>query len=251
MLLEVEGLEKAFGGLKAISGISFGVSEGEILGLIGPNGAGKTTLFNLISGFLKPTKGIIKYKGNPIQHLPNYQIAQLGIGRTFQATRIFQDQSVLDNLRIGALSKGNTSITRALFGLWSEETEHSCLDIVKMIDLAGEENSRACDLNQEKQKRLSIGIALAAKPGLLLLDEPTGGVNVDEMTQLVEIIKRINSQGITICLIEHKLKMVMELCTRLIVLNFGEKIAEGTPLEIKYNESAIKAYLGDEYASSC
>jgi len=120
-----------------------------------------------------------------------------------------------------------------------------------MIDLAGEENSRACDLNQEKQKRLSIGIALAAKPGLLLLDEPTGGVNVDEMTQLVEIIKRINSQGITICLIEHKLKMVMELCTRLIVLNFGEKIAEGTPLEIKYNESAIKAYLGDEYASSC
>lgn len=249
MLLEVRGLEKSFGGLRAISGVSFSVNEGEILGIIGPNGAGKTTLFNLISGFLKPTAGFIKYKGRPIQNLPNYRIAQLGIGRTFQATRIFQNHSVLENLRIGALSKENVSITRAFFHRRNIESEYSCLDIVKVIDLVGEENSRACDLNQEKQKRLSIGISLATRPELLLLDEPTGGVNVDEMEHLVEIIKRISAQGITICLIEHKLKMVMGLCTRLIVLNFGEKIAEGTPSEIKINENAIRAYLGDEHAS--
>lgn len=253
MLLEVNHLTKDFGGLRAINDLSLYVPEHEILGIIGPNGAGKSTLFNLLSGFLPLTGGTILFQGKIINGLQNHRIARMGIGRTFQTTRIFSNETVLNNIWVGLIPRTKHGVWNALFRRRKRDEKRlleRCKEVLRLVDLEERAERIAGELDQEAQKRLSIGIALATNPKLLLLDEPTGGINTDEINHLMDIIRRIWESGITICLIEHKLKMVMELCERIVVLNYGKKIAEGTPREITTNPEAISAYLGKEEDAS-
>lgn len=254
MLLTVRNLIKEFGGLQAINNLSFEVNQGEILGIIGPNGAGKSTLFNLLTGVLSPTDGEIIFNEKLVTGLPTHVLAQRGIARTFQTTKIFMDQTVLNNIVIGLVPKTKYSVWNAIMSRRKMKREEDgllkrCEGVIRFIDLEEKADRFAGELGQEEQKRLAIGIAMATEPKLLLLDEPTGGINIEEINHLMGIIRKISSKGITICLIEHKMKMVMELCERIIVLNYGTKIAEGTPPEVRHNEAAIKAYLGEEYAA--
>ncbi|HUT42931.1 MAG TPA: ABC transporter ATP-binding protein, partial [Desulfobacterales bacterium] len=254
LLLEGKNIAKRFGGLLAINKLDFHIKEGEILGVIGPNGSGKSTLFNLLTGFLPVTSGEILYQGRNITRLPNYSIGRLGLARTFQTTRIFANETVWDNITVGVMSRMKHSIWHALIPERKRKESDArlterCREILDIIGLEDYVQKTAGTLDQEKQKRVAMGIALATEPKLLLLDEPTGGINVEEISQLINIIQRVSRKGIAICLIEHKMKMVMELCERIIVLNYGEKIAEGNADEISHNEKAIKAYLGDEYAA--
>lgn len=254
MLLTVRNLVKDFGGLQAINDLNFEVNKGEILGIIGPNGAGKSTLFNLVTGVLPSTKGEIIFDGKLINGLPTHVLAQRGIARTFQTTRIFMDQTALNNLMIALVPKTKHSVWNAIMNRRKMKREEKgllkrCEELIRFIGIEEKANGLAGELGQEEQKRLAIGIALATDPKLLLLDEPTGGINIEEINHLMDVIRKIWSKGITICLIEHKMKMVMELCERIIVLNYGTKIAEGTPAEVRHNEAAIKAYLGEEYAA--
>jgi branched-chain amino acid transport system ATP-binding protein len=252
MFLEVRNLSKEFGGLRAINHLSFSVQQHELVGIIGPNGSGKSTLFNLLTGFLSPQEGEILFQGRVVNGLPSHIIAQYGIGRTFQATRIFMEATLVDNVMVGLLPRTEHGVWNALMGKRRKEEGgflHRCQEILQLVDLEEMSAKVAGELDQEQQKRLAIGIAMATDPQVLLLDEPTGGINIEEINHLTEIIRRIWQRGVTVCLIEHKLKMLMELCGRIIVLNYGEKIAEGTPREVVRNEAAIKAYLGDEYAS--
>ncbi len=252
MLLECRDIIKEFGGLRAINRLNLHVREGEILGIIGPNGSGKSTFFNLVTGFLPVTSGEIRYRGKNISKLPSHVIGRLGITRTFQTTRIFSKASVWDNIAVGVMPRVKHSVWRGLCrnrrkdeGLLAER----CQEVLKVIGLEEYSGRIAGELDQEKQKRVAIGIGLATDPQLLLLDEPTGGINVEEVSQLINIIQRVSGRGITVCLIEHKMKMVMDLCERIVVLNYGEKIAEGKPDEIVRNAEAVKAYLGKEYAA--
>jgi branched-chain amino acid transport system ATP-binding protein len=252
MFLEVQSLSKSFGGLRAINNLTFSVKEHELMGIIGPNGAGKSTLFNLLTGFLRPTEGKILFQGRAINGLPVHRIAQKGLTRTFQATRIIKEETLMNNIMVGMLPQTQHGIWDALIGLRKKEEKHfhdRCREVLKMVDLEQISARLAGELDQEQQKRLAIAIAMATKPKLLLLDEPTGGINVEEIDKLTKIIRRIWSEGVTVCLIEHKLKMVTELCERIVVINYGEKIVEGTPEEVMHNEDAIRVYLGDEHAA--
>jgi branched-chain amino acid transport system ATP-binding protein len=252
MFLEVKNISKNFGGLKAISNLSFGIEKHELVGVIGPNGAGKSTLFNLLTGFSHPTRGMITLEGQTINGLPAHKIARLGVTRTFQATRIIKEATLMNNVMVGLLSKIQHGVWDALIGLRKEEEQrfkYRCWEVLKVVGLEEMSTRIAGELDQEQQKRLAIAIAIATNPKLLLLDEPTGGVNVEEIDKLTKIIRRVWNEGITVCLIEHKLKMVTELCERIIVLNYGEKIAEGTPEEVMRNEDAIRVYLGEEHAA--
>jgi branched-chain amino acid transport system ATP-binding protein len=254
MLLKVKRLSKEFGGLRAINNLNFGVKKGEMLGIIGPNGAGKSTLFNLLTGELSTSGGEIIFEEKDVTDLPTPMLARLGIVRTYQTTRTFMDESVLNNIMIGLIPRIKHGVWDALIGGISRRREEQrlierCEEVIRFVDLEDKADSLAGELDQEEQKRLAIGIALATDPKLLLLDEPTGGINVEEINHLMGIIRRIWERGITVCLIEHKMKMVMELCERIIVLNYGRKIAEGTPQEVRRNEAAVKAYLGEEYAA--
>jgi branched-chain amino acid transport system ATP-binding protein len=194
-------------------------------------------------------------EGSAITGLPTHRLALRGIARTYQTTRIFMHESVLDNIMVGLIARTGHGVWTALAGRrrkWKEK-EQGLLkryeELIRFVHLEEKAEALAGELGQEEQKRLAIGIALATDPKLLLLDEPTGGINVEETNNLIGIVHRISERGTTICLIEHKIRMVMELCERIIVLNYGQKIAEGTPLEIRSDEAAIKAYLGEEYAA--
>ena len=251
MILKAIELTKDFGGLRAITDLNFDIKEGEILGIIGPNGAGKSTLFNLLTGVLPLTKGKIEYKNQNVTGLKTYELALKGMARTYQTTTLFNKITVKDNILVGMISRMKHSVWDALI---LKGKKHAALDsdienIVEFIGLKNKDNVIADQLDQESQKRLAIGVALANKPKLLFLDEPTGGINVNEIKNLIKLIANINKSGVTICLIEHKMKMVMELCERIIVLNYGKLIAEGTPQEIRTNEACIQAYLGEEYAA--
>ncbi len=252
MILEVQNLSKTFGGLRAIDHLSFSIRKHEIMGIIGPNGSGKTTLFNLLTGFLRPTEGKIMFQGQSIDGLPIHQIAQRGVTRTFQVTRIIKEATLMNNVMIGLLPTTQHGVWDALIRQRKKEDQHfkyRCREILKMVDLEEMSAHLAGELDQEQQKRLSIAIAMATNPQLLLLDEPTGGINVEEIHKLTKIIRSIWTEGVTVCLIEHKMQMVTELCQRIIVLNYGEKIAEGTPEEVMRNENAIRVYLGEEYVA--
>jgi len=249
-LLEVSSLNKRFGGLMAVNDINFCIESGELLSVIGPNGAGKTTLFNLLTGIYRPTSGSIHFNGSDITGCKPYEAARCGIGRTFQRTTIFREESVLDNLVIGQslhMKAGvwgsvlKTSTTR------SEERQirEKAREILSFVGLTGREDKPAGSLTEQAQKRLSIAMVLVAKPKLLLLDEPTGGVNLEEIGGLIELVKKVQESRVTICLIEHKMRMVMSISDRIIVLNYGKKIAEGTPKEVASNGEVIKAYLGE------
>lgn len=249
MLLKVEGLTRQFGGLKAVDEVDFHLHEGEILAIIGPNGAGKTTLFNLISGMLRPTAGKIIFRGENITGCRSYQVAARGIKRTFQTTALFDQLRVVDNLAIGRRAQTRTGFWDALFRTpcWKRERDETAarvLETVGFIGLGEKVFDFVTTLSQEEQKRLAIGIALASEPKLILLDEPTGGINLEETAGLIELIGKIRDSGVTVLLIEHKMRMVMGLADRIIVLNYGRKIAEGTPAEVSTNRDVIEAYLG-------
>jgi branched-chain amino acid transport system ATP-binding protein len=248
-LLEVSGLSKIFGGLTAVGGITFHVDAGEVLSIIGPNGAGKTTLFNLLTGIYRPSAGKIRFDGDEITGCKPYQATRYGIGRTFQRTTVFGDESVLDNIIIGQALHTKSGVWGSILRTGASRREErqvteNAREMLSFVGLSDKETSLAGNLTEEAQKRLSIAMVLATGPKLLLLDEPTGGVNLEEISGLIELVQKVRKSGVTICLIEHKMRMVMSISDRIVVLNYGEIIAEGTPKEVAENKEVIKAYLG-------
>jgi len=238
-VLEGEGVTKYFGGLAAISNVDFYVDQGEVLGLIGPNGAGKTTLFNLISAALIPKPGIVKYKGVNITGKKPYKICRMGIARTFQTVKIFANLPVFDNVRVGSLFGTFLKMSPA-------EAEKTTTDLLEFVGLSDASNIPAKDLTLANQKRLEVARALATKPELLLLDELMAGLNQTEVAQAMELVKQIREKGITIIMIEHVMRAIMNVCNRIIVLHHGQKIAEGTPQEIANSKTVIEIYLGEQ-----
>jgi branched-chain amino acid transport system ATP-binding protein len=236
-LLEGEKVTKNFGGLAAISDVNFFVDEGEIVGLIGPNGAGKTTLFNLISGALEPKPGEIRFKGKKINGLSPYQICRLGIARTFQTVKIFGSMRVIDNVRMGSLFGAQKRLS-------ATEANNVAIESLEFVGLSDAAQAPARDLTLSSQKRLEVARALATKPTLLLLDEIMAGLNQTELNQAMELVKKIQGKGITIIMIEHVMKAIMNICSRIIVLHHGQKIAEGTPQEVANSKTVIEVYLG-------
>jgi branched-chain amino acid transport system ATP-binding protein len=249
VLLEIHHLTKRFGGLVAVNDVSFSVEKGKVNAIIGPNGAGKSTFFNLISGFYKPTSGQIVFKGQDITRLPANQRAKLGIARTFQTTHLFEQSTVFDNVIIGHRLRTSSNLFDAVFRtkrLKREETEckEKAMEVLEFVGLTNIADKMVANISQEQKKRTAFALALATEPEIVLLDEPAAGVNPDETEGLEQLIVKMVDHGITVCLIEHKMSMIMKIAHKIMVLNYGEKIAEGTPEEIQNNETVIKAYLG-------
>ncbi|MBI0579217.1 ABC transporter ATP-binding protein [Neobacillus cucumis] len=248
-LLSVSNLSKRFGGLTANSDISFNVAEQSIVGIIGPNGAGKTTCFNLLSGFLPPTDGEVIFSGTNITKLNAHQTASLGMVRTFQHTSVFSELSVLDNILTGQHLevKGLLKLAfmnRKKYVEKQDKMKEKAIEILNLMELEDKKDMIAKSLPYGEQRKLEIAIALAANPKLLLLDEPAAGMNETESAKLVQIIRKLKDKGLSILIVEHDMKVVMNLCDYIVVLDQGTKIAEGTPKEISTNPKVIEVYLG-------
>ena len=250
-MLEVKRLSKNFGGLKAVNLLDFHIEKGEILGLVGPNGAGKTTVFHLITGIHTPSDGEILFRTENVAGLKPHQVARKGISRTFQLTTLYSNCTALENVIMGHHRQLKTGLWEILLRTptyWKEEaeTEKRALEVLEFMGLGEQRETLAQNLPHGYQQRLEIAIAISSKPELLLLDEPVSGMNPEETREMMGLVSRIRDKGTTILMIEHDMKAVMGLCDRIVVLNYGEKLAEGTPDEIKENKEVIEAYLGRE-----
>ena len=239
-ILEIKNLVKDFGGLRAVDTLSLSIAKGEILGMIGPNGAGKSTAFNCIAGVYAPTKGDVYFTGKKINGVKPWNLCKNGLARTFQIVKPFRSKSVLYNVMVGSfVTTDKTAVA-----------EEKALNVLKILSFEDKKDERAGNLTIAELKRLEIARALATEPKLLLFDEVMAGLRPAEVDEMVQIIKNLRDQGITIFVIEHIMRAIMALSDRIVVIHFGKKIAEGSPQEVASDENVIKAYLGDEYVVS-
>ena len=250
-LLSLRGVEKVFGGLRAVDGASFEVAPGTVHGLIGPNGAGKTTLINLVSGLLAPTAGTIELSGQAISGMAPHRIAGLGVARTFQNIRLFPELTARDNVLVGRHLRRHPSLLAQLLLLRSARDEaasarQGASALLERVGLADRVDEEARHLSYGQQRRVEIARALASQPTLLLLDEPTAGMNPVEVQGVAQLIRQVASEGHSVLLVEHNVRLVMDVCDRITVLNFGKVIAEGTPAAVAADPAVITAYLGSE-----
>jgi branched-chain amino acid transport system ATP-binding protein len=247
--LSVENVAVRFGGLVALSDMTFTVGEGEIVSLIGPNGAGKTTAFNVMTGFLNATQGAVSYRGKTLNGLKPHQIADLGLIRTFQRTSVFPNDTVHDNLLIGLHRQARHGLLHAILGLPRARSSEALMrrrasELVEWVGLGRRANDLAGSLSYGEQRLVGVALALAAEPSMLLLDEPVSGMNASETHTFVQLIRKIRDRGVTILLVEHDMPMVMSVSDRIVVLNYGRIIAEGPPGAIRDDPAVIEAYLG-------
>jgi branched-chain amino acid transport system ATP-binding protein len=239
-ILEINNLVKDFGGLRAVDTLSLSIEEGEILGMIGPNGAGKSTAFNCIAGVYAPTEGNVYFAGKKINGVKPWNLCKKGLARTFQIVKPFRTKSVLYNVMVGSFVTTDKTVV----------AEEKALNVLKILSFEDKKDERAGNLTIAELKRLEIARALATEPKLLLFDEVMAGLRPAEVDEMVQIIKKLRDQGITIFVIEHIMRAIMALSDRIVVIHFGKKIAEGPPQEVASDENVIKAYLGDEYVVS-
>lgn len=252
-VLEVEKLEKSFGGVKAVDGISFSVEEGQAVGIIGPNGAGKTTVFNLITGFYRVDRGNILFYGKNITRTPPYKLPHLGVARTFQNLRLFSALTVFENVLSAVLRRDGYNVGSSVFRttdyfIKESKAEEKAKELIEFFQLSGKEDYLANNLPYGEQRRLEIARALALEPKLLLIDEPGAGMNPREIQDLLQTLREVRERfSLSIAIIEHQMGLVMNISDKVVVMDFGEKIMEGTPEEVKKDKRVIEAYLGEEY----